>query len=65
MKLALIIYSRSLQRVFTRAQWKYLSENLAAWKKNVQTLLQTLQDCKHQTQQVAIELSKAGDVTQI
>jgi len=57
--------TRSIQRVFTRAQWKYLSENLAAWKKNIQILLQTLQDCKYQTQQVASELSRAGDVTQI
>jgi len=57
--------TRSLQRVFTRAQWKQLSENLEAWKKNVQTLLQTLQDCKHQTQQQFTELTQKEDVTQI
>jgi len=57
--------TRSLQRVFTRAEWKYLSENLTAWKKNIQILLQTLQDCKEQSQQGASELSRAGDVTQI
>lgn len=57
--------TRSLQRIFTRAQWKQLSENLEAWKKNVQTLLQTLQDCKHQTQLQASELTQREDVTQI
>jgi len=56
--------TRSLQRIFTRAQWKQLSENLEAWKKNVQTLLQTLSDCKHQTQQQVSELQRE-DVTQI
>jgi len=59
--------TRSLQRVFTRVQWKYLSENLSTWKKNVQILLNTLQECKHQTQQQALELARGegGDVTQI
>jgi len=57
--------TRSLQRIFTRAQWKQLSENLEAWKKNIQTLLQTLQDCKLQTQLQASELTQREDVTQI
>jgi translation initiation factor 3 subunit M len=57
--------TRSLQRIFTRAQWKQLSENLEAWKKNVHTLLQTLQDCKQQTQLQASELTQREDVTQI
>jgi len=56
--------TRSLQRIFTQTQWKHLGENLTTWKKNVQILLTTLQDCKHQTQQKAIELAQ-GDVTQI
>jgi translation initiation factor 3 subunit M len=58
--------TRSIQRVFTRAQWKFLGDNLSVWKKNVQILLQTLQDCKHQTQLQAIDLSRGpgGDVTQ-
>jgi len=55
----------SLQRTFTRAQWKYLSEHLTSWKKNVQTLLQTLQDCKQQAQTQASDLTQGGDVTQI
>lgn len=59
--------TRSLQRIFTRAQWKYLSDNLGAWKKNISILLTTLQDCKHQTQQQALELRRetTADVTQI
>jgi len=63
----IIRVTRSIQRIFTRVQWKYLSDNLSTWKKNVQILLNTLQECKHQTQQQALELARGagGDVTQI
>ena len=56
---------RSLQRIFTQSQWKQLSENLGVWKKNVQNLLQTVQDCKQQSQQQFSELIQKEDVTQI
>jgi len=61
----IIRVTRSLQRIFTRAQWKYLSDNLGVWKKNISILLTTLQDCRHQTQQQALELARETDVTQI
>jgi len=58
--------TRSLQRIFTRTQWKYLGENLTTWKKNIEILLTTLQDCKHSSHQQALDLAKAeADVTQI
>jgi len=61
-----VLITRSLQRVFTNVQWKYLSDNLTTWKKNVQLLAQTLHDCKLQAQQQGEELLK-GDthITQI
>jgi len=46
----LVIVSRSLQRVFTPAQWKQLSERLNLWKGNIKVILNTLQDCKQQQQ---------------
>jgi len=39
-----IIVSRCLQRVFTRAQWRQLSDHLSVWKTGIKALLQTLQD---------------------
>jgi len=46
----LVIISRSLQRVFTPAQWKQLSDRLTLWKGNIKLILNTLQDCKQQQQ---------------
>jgi translation initiation factor 3 subunit M len=46
----LLIVSRSLQRVFTAAQWKQLNDRLTVWKGNLSVILKTLQDCKQQQQ---------------
>jgi translation initiation factor 3 subunit M len=46
----LVIISRSLQRVFTPAQWKQLGDRLTLWKGNIKLILNTLQDCKQQQQ---------------
>jgi len=65
---AVVRVTRSLQRVFTRTQWKLLSENLGVWKKNVSILLTTLEERKHQNKQQAIEFARGtggDDVTQI
>jgi len=65
---AVVRVTRSLQRVFTRTQWKLLSENLGVWKKNVSILLTTLEERKHQTKQQALEFARGtggDDVTQI
>jgi len=65
---AVVRVTRSLQRVFTRTQWKLLSENLGVWKKNVSILLTTLEERKHQTKHQALEFARGmggDDVTQI
>jgi len=45
-----VVITRSLQRVFTKPQWKQLSESLTSWQNNVRLLLKTLGECKQQHQ---------------
>jgi len=45
---ASVTIHRSLHRVFSRGQWKQLSDTLNAWSSNMQLILKTLQDCKQQ-----------------
>lgn len=40
--------TRSLQRVFTKIQWKQLNDSLNMWKNNVKMLLDTVQHSKQQ-----------------
>jgi len=41
-----VTISRCLQRVFTKAQWKQLSDNLANWRNNTKNILKTIQETK-------------------
>lgn len=43
-----VVISRCLQRVFVKAQWKQLSDNLSLWRNNTKNLLKTLQETKQQ-----------------
>jgi len=43
-----VIVTRCLQRIYSRGQWKQLSETLASWKTNVRALINTLQESKQQ-----------------
>jgi len=45
-----VLVSRCLQRVFTRAQWKVLSTKLDTWRSNLNVLLKTLQNSQRQGQ---------------
>jgi len=45
---------KSLQRVFTKMQWKQLSDSLNLWKNNSKILLDKIQ---HSKQQLHAELS--------
>jgi len=45
----IVVITRSLQRVFTKSQWKQLSESLNTWKSNVKMMMDTLQQTKHQS----------------
>jgi len=49
-----VIVTQSLQRVFTRAQWKQLGDSLATWKNNVKALIETIRQSQ-QTQQHQLE----------
>jgi len=42
----IVIVTRCIQRVFTKAQWKQVADNLDVWKNNVQLLLQIIQNNK-------------------
>jgi len=60
----LLIVSRSLQRVFTPAQWNQLNDRLNLWKSNIKVILKTLQDCKqHQQTQLHANLTSAQSQT--
>jgi len=41
-----VTISRCLQRIFTKTQWKQLSDNLANWRNNTKSILKTIQDTK-------------------
>jgi len=43
-----VYITRALHRVFTTAQWKELKTKLTQWKKNVNILLQSLQNVKEE-----------------
>jgi len=47
-----ITVSRSLQRVFTRTQYKQLYDNLMVWTSNINQLIKTLNESKSQTSSV-------------
>jgi len=53
----IVIVTRCIQRVFTKAQWKHLADNLDSWKSNVQVLLQIIQNNKTKPSQ---HLEKLG-----
>jgi len=56
----IVLITRSLQRVFTKSQWKQLSESLNTWKSNVKMIMDTLQQTKHQSpHQIQATLMKA------
>jgi translation initiation factor 3 subunit M len=44
----IVIVNRCIQRVFTKLQWKQLSDSLLNWKTNVRSLITTLQETKQQ-----------------
>jgi len=44
-----VTISQCLQRVFTKPQWKQLTDNLANWRNNTQNILKTLQETKQLT----------------
>jgi len=41
-----VTISRCLQRIFTKSQWKQLSDNIALWRKNTKSILKTIQETK-------------------